>query len=175
MDIAETMRDRRSDAVKRRDFMRLAVASGLAAAMTELRAEESPKSVPKVCTYTEHFQKLPIPEVCKVFKRIGVDGLDLTVRPGGHIEPKDAKDELPKAAQVARDHGLEIMMLTTGISTPDRHAEEIVATCPRTGEPRRTPRRRGSFRFWRVRSAASRRAYLFLCASLAHVCGGVTL
>jgi sugar phosphate isomerase/epimerase len=129
MDIAETMWDRRSVAVKRRDFMRLSVASGLAAAVTELRAGEAPKSVPKVCTYTEHFQKLPIPEVCKVFKRIGVDGLDLTVRPGGHIEPKDAKDELPKAAKAARDHGLEIMMLTTGISTPDRHAEEIVATC----------------------------------------------
>ena len=129
MDIVDTTRDRRSRAVKRRDFMRLAVASGLAAAVNELRAEEAPKLVPKVCTYTEHFQKLPIPEVCKVFKRIGVDGLDLTVRPGGHIEPKNVKEELPKAMKAAREHGLEVMMLTTGISTADRQAEEIVATC----------------------------------------------
>jgi sugar phosphate isomerase/epimerase len=130
MDIAETTTDRRIDAVKRRGFMRLAVASGLAPGVAELWAKgAAPKPRPKVCTYTEHFQKLPIPEVCKVFKRIGVDGLDLTVRPGGHIEPKDAKDELPKAAKAARDHGLEIMMLTTGISTPDRHAEDIVANC----------------------------------------------
>ncbi len=129
MDNVGTTRDTRSDVVKRRDFMRLAAASGLTAAVTDLCAKEPPKSVPKVCTYTEHFQKLPIPEVCRVFKRIGIDGLDLTVRPGGHIEPKNAKDELPKAAKAARDHGLEIMMLTTGISTPDRPAEEIVATC----------------------------------------------
>ena len=132
MDITETTMERHGDSIERRDFMRLAVASGLAMAVTEPSAgEAAPMSMPKVCTYTEHFQKLPIPEVCKVFKRIGVDGLDLTVRPGGHIEPQDAKDELPKAAKAARDHGLEIMMLTTGITAPDRHAEEIVATCQR--------------------------------------------
>ncbi|MBP88596.1 MAG: hypothetical protein CMJ64_18085 [Planctomycetaceae bacterium] len=134
MDIAETTRDKQSDAVKRRDFMRLVLASGLATTVTELRAKATaPKSAPKVCTYTEHFQSLPIPEVCKIFKRIGVDGLDLTVRPGGHIDPKDAKNELPGAVKAARDHGLEIMMLTTGIAAPDRHAEEIVATCQKLG------------------------------------------
>ena len=110
--------------------MRVAVASGLGPVLIEARAEEAAqKSTPNVCIYTEHFQSLPIPEVCRVFKRIGVDGLDLTVRPGGHIEPKDAKDELPRAAQAARDHGLEIMMLTTSITAPDRTAEEILATC----------------------------------------------
>ena len=125
----DKMSDRRSNVITRRDFVRLAGLSGLAAASTGLRAEEAPKPRPKVCTYTEQFQSLPIPELCKVFQRIGVDGLDLTVRPGGHIEPDRAKDELPKAAKTAREHGLEIMMLTTGISTTDRHAEEIIATC----------------------------------------------
>ena len=127
--IAGTTRDRHTGAVKRRDFMRLAAASGLVAATTELRGEAAPKSTPKVCTYTEQFQSLPISEVCQVFQRIGVDGLDLTVRPGGHIEPDRAKEELPKAAKAARDHGLEIMMLTTGITAPDRQAEEIVVAC----------------------------------------------
>ena len=129
MNIPKSTNDKDGNAMKRRDAMRLAITSGLAATVTELRAEGAPKSVPKVCAYTEHFQELSIPEVCKVFKRIGVDGLDLTVRPGGHIEPKNAKDELPRAVKAARDHDLEIMILTTGISTANRHAEEIVATC----------------------------------------------
>ena len=99
-------------------------------ALNNSNAEETTrKSRPRVCTYTEHFQSLPIPLVCKIFKRIGVEGLDLTVRPGGHIAPENAKDELPNAVKTARDHGLEIMMLTTGISTPDRNAEEIFSTC----------------------------------------------
>ncbi len=118
------------DAVRRREFMRLAVASGVTGGVRELRAGNS-LPMPKVCTYTEHFQTLPIPEVCAIFKRIGVDGLDLTVRPGGHIDPKDVKQELPRAAKAAREHGLEIMMLTSGITAPDRHAEDILVTCQR--------------------------------------------
>ena len=127
MDIADAAALRSGADLKRRDFIRLATASGLATVATEIPSAESPR--PKVCTYTEHFQELPIPEVCQVFKRIGVDGLDLTVRPGGHIEPQNAPVELPKAVKAARDHGLEIMMLTTGITAPDRNAEAIVATC----------------------------------------------
>ncbi len=115
--------------------LRVAAASSLSSALSRMRAADpsASKSRPKVCIFTEHFQSLPIPEVCRIFKRIGVDGLDLTVRPGGHIEPEDAKTELPKAAQVARDVGLEVMMLTTGITTTDHHAEEILATCNRLG------------------------------------------
>ncbi|MDA1054950.1 MAG: sugar phosphate isomerase/epimerase [Planctomycetota bacterium] len=134
--IANTTKDRHTGAVKRRDFMRWAAASGLVAATTKLRGGEVPRSVPKVCIYTEQFQSLPIPEVCQVFQRIGVDGLDLTVRPGGHIEPDRAKEELPQAAKTARDHGLEIMMLTTGITAPDRRAEEILAACQKLNIPR---------------------------------------
>ncbi len=121
--------------VKRRDFIRAAVETGIATAVSGSLAEESavPNSRPKVCVYTEQFQSLSISDVCQVFKQMGVDGLDVTVRPGGHIEPNAAKTELPQAAQIARDHGLEIMMLTTGITAADRNAEEILATCQRLG------------------------------------------
>ncbi|MCZ6641974.1 MAG: hypothetical protein O7F71_10395, partial [Gammaproteobacteria bacterium] len=101
-----------SVSVKRRDFIRVAVAAGIATALTETGADEAiaSNSRPKVCVYTEQFQSLTIPDVCQVFQEMGVDGLDVTVRPGGHIEPRDTKIELPKAARAARDHGLEIMM-----------------------------------------------------------------
>ena len=120
--------------MQRRKFMHTTFALGLAAAHKPLRAEEPASSKrPRVCVYTEHFQSLPISDVCKLFKQMGVEGLDLTVRPGGHINPENAKDELPRAVRTARDHGLEIMMLTTGITTPDRHAEDILATCQQHG------------------------------------------
>ena len=121
--------------VGRRDFIRTFVLSGLGTAFMETRAGETTtqNSKTRVCVYSEQFQSLSIPEFCQVLKLMGVDGLDLTVRPGGHIEPQNARDELPEAMRVARDHGLEIMMLTTGITTPDRNAEEILAACQRLG------------------------------------------
>jgi len=76
---------------------------------------------------------LPIPKVCDTFRGIGADGVDLTVRPGGHIEPRDVEEKLPKAQETARRAGLKISMLTTGITDPDDDARRILATCGRLG------------------------------------------
>jgi len=118
----------------RRDLLRIAIASTVVSeALPGSAILAATDPVPETCIYTEHFQELPIPEVCRVFRRIGVDGLDLTVRPGGHIEPEAAPKDLPVAVQSAQEHGLRIMMLTTGITDPDRQAEGILATCQRLG------------------------------------------
>jgi hypothetical protein len=47
-------------------------------------------------------------------KRLGFDGLDLTVRPGGHVLPERAADELPEAVATIRGEGLDVPMITTG-------------------------------------------------------------
>lgn len=121
--------------VGRRNFINALAASGLAMACTELHAADvsSQNPRPEVCVYSEQFQSLSIPDFCQMLKQMEVDGLDLTVRPGGYIEPKNARDKLQVAAQAAQDHGLKIMMLTTGITAPDRDAEEIFAACQRLG------------------------------------------
>ena len=42
-------------------------------------------------------------QISRVFAEMGVDGLDLTVRPGGHIKPAEVKAQLPLGAGAARD------------------------------------------------------------------------
>ncbi len=71
---------------------------------------------PKIGGFTKSFQDRPIPEVCRMFKQIGLDGLDLTVRPKGHIEPEQVAQELPKAVAAAKEAGVEILFLTTAIT-----------------------------------------------------------
>lgn len=46
---------------------------------------------------------------------IGFDGLDVTVRPGGHVLPGNAGRDLPRLAQAAKKAGLPITMITTAI------------------------------------------------------------
>jgi sugar phosphate isomerase/epimerase len=83
--------------------------------------------------FTESFQGWPIPEVCQKFRAIGLDGLDLTVRPGGHIAPEDAPQKLPPAVAAARDHGVKISMLSTAIVEADKTAEALLATAAEQG------------------------------------------
>lgn len=78
--------------------------------------------------FTKHLQEFPIPEASKRVKAIGFDGLDLTVRPGGHVEPGRVGVELPMAVAAARAEGLTVPMISTaitGANTP--HAEATLA------------------------------------------------
>jgi sugar phosphate isomerase/epimerase len=118
--------------IDRRNFLAGTVAAafttrGLSAANENAAAGSSSES-PTFVAFTESFQGWTIREVCRRFKEIGLDGLDLTVRPGGHIEPADAARRLPDAVKAARDEGVQIAMLSTAITDADPPAEELIAT-----------------------------------------------
>jgi sugar phosphate isomerase/epimerase len=76
---------------------------------------------------------------------LGYDGIDLTVRPAGHVLPERVADDLPKAVEAIRAAGLEAPMITTGIvdvTTP--HAEAVIRTAAKLGIRRY---RWGGFRY----------------------------
>jgi len=126
--------------VNRRQFVRDTVTTAAAASAAHLLTSstlaaegESGESAPQppVGAFTKSFQDRSIPEVCRIFKQMGLDGLDLTVRRGGHIDPKDVATKLPEAAQAAKAVGTKILFLTTGITDAD--ADAYVAEQVRLG------------------------------------------
>jgi sugar phosphate isomerase/epimerase len=127
--------------IDRREFLGSCVAAGATAAVTSqvmasqavAKEEQKPLKRPPVGVFTKSFQDRPIDEVCRIFRKMGLDGLDLTVRPGGHIEPKDVQEKLPAAVKAAKDADMEILFLTTGITTPDATAERLMATAAEQG------------------------------------------
>ena len=114
----------------------LAAAGSLLGPASQLKAADSDtasRSGPKVGGFTKSFQDRSIPEVCRIFKEIGLDGLDLTVRPGGHIDPADVEQKLPLAHQAAKQEGVEILFLTTTITDDGENAERVLATAAEIG------------------------------------------
>ena len=57
---------------------------------------------------------------------IGFDGIDLTVRPGGHVSPTQVEENLPKAVEAVRKAGLDVYMITTAINDPTDPTTELV-------------------------------------------------
>lgn len=128
--------------VNRREFLNRTTLAGASfalgsclAADKALRAAEAEPSTGtnKIGAFTKSFQDLAIPQVCQAFHQMGLDGLDLTVRPGGHIEPVDAPHQLPLAAAAARDAGTEILFLTTAITDADDQADRLLASAAEIG------------------------------------------
>jgi sugar phosphate isomerase/epimerase len=103
-----------------------------AGALAGLAAEKP--GTPKICIFSKHLQWLSIGEAAGLAAEIGFDGVDITVRDGGHVQPERAADELPKAAEAVRKAGLEVPMITAGIvDAHSPHAEEILRTASSLG------------------------------------------
>ncbi|HEY5822869.1 MAG TPA: sugar phosphate isomerase/epimerase family protein [Cyclobacteriaceae bacterium] len=50
---------------------------------------------------------------------MGFDGIDLTVRPDGHVLPERVTEDLPKAVEAVKKAGLNVFMMTTAITKAD--------------------------------------------------------
>jgi len=66
--------------------------------------------------FSKHLQFLDYPSLAATVKEIGFDGADLTVRPGGHVDPGKVEGQLPKAVEALKGKGLKIRMMTTAVT-----------------------------------------------------------
>ena len=81
----------------------------------------------KVAIFSKHLQFLGGEELARTAAELGFDGIDLTVRKGGHVEPERVRQELGPLVETIRRAGLELPMITTDIvdaQTP--FAEDIL-------------------------------------------------
>lgn len=124
----------------RRNFLRAVAATGAAASLPNLRgvdAEASSGSHVPVIYFSKHLQWLDWEHMAETAKELGFDGLDVTVRQGGHVEPERVTQDLPKVAKIVRAAGLKIPMITAGIVDADSPGTEaIIRTASETGIPR---------------------------------------
>lgn len=84
--------------------------------------------------FTDNLADLGVAEACDAAKRAGFDGLDLTLRPGGHVLPEDADRGLAVAKGIADAAGVVIPMVSTAITDVDSpHAEAVFAAAAHYG------------------------------------------
>lgn len=84
--------------------------------------------------FSKKLAEYEIREAGKIISNMGLDGVDLTVRPGGHIEPEEAVERLPGAVEVLGSEGLTVPMISTGIrSAEEKWSREIFSTASKCG------------------------------------------
>jgi hypothetical protein len=108
----------------------------LAGAAALLATPAAAKSKLKVSIFSKHLQFVQGTELAKAASEIGFDGVDITVRKGGHIAPEQVKETLPPLVATLRKQGLEVPMITTEIVDADTpHAEDVIRTASDTPAP----------------------------------------
>ena len=107
---------------------------GAATAASIGRAAEPPAHANKLVVFSKHLQWLPWEQMASAAAESGFDGVDLTVRKGGHVLPDRAADDLPRAAEAIKKGGSALVMITSDIvdaRTP--HAETVLKTASALG------------------------------------------
>ena len=110
----------KSNNYSRREFAKLA-AMGLASIPLfsfQNRFSNTVSQAPKeldIHLFSKHLQFLDYNDMSEVAAEMGFDGLDLTVRKNGHVLPENVIDDLPKAVEAIKKHGLIPKMMTTNV------------------------------------------------------------
>jgi L-ribulose-5-phosphate 3-epimerase len=112
------------------------VASAFAAAVLRADAPVAADATgkPKFCFFSKHLAGTKVDELASAVIDMGYDGIDLTVRPGGHVLPERVTDDLPRAIDAIRAKGTRVEMITTGlVSATDPTARPIMAAAAKAG------------------------------------------
>ena len=68
-----------------------------------------------VSVFSKHLQFLDYKDMADAAAEIGFNGVDLTVRPKGHVLPERVEMDLPKAMEAIKKAGLATTMITTAV------------------------------------------------------------
>lgn len=91
----------------------------LAGAALAAAASAAPAAKPSLCLFSKHLADLDYPELAKTLKSLGFPGVDLTVRPKGHVLPENVVRDLPRAHEALAKEGVSIPMISTGLLSND--------------------------------------------------------
>lgn len=84
--------------------------------------------------FSKNLHWLNYSDMASFVAEIGFDGIDLTVRPEGHVLPERVTHDLPQAVEEIKKAGLNVYMITTGITDAESpFAESILKTASSLG------------------------------------------
>ena len=121
--------------MERREFLNLAGTGIIGGALSSGIAQGAESAggiggmkLPPLNLFSKHLQFLGYEEMATAAAKLGFDGIDLTVRKGGHVEPDHFERDLPAAIKVIREQGLKCDIMATDIvSTANPRDYDLLA------------------------------------------------
>ena len=132
---------RRGKVCTRRDFLAIASATACTTAVSAPAPVRpaTPARQPYTgafCLFSKPLPGMDWRRLARAAKGLGLGGIDLTVRPEGHVLPERAQEDLPQAVGIIREEGLDVPMISTALTSAfDATARPILSTAARLSIP----------------------------------------
>jgi sugar phosphate isomerase/epimerase len=111
--------------INRRKFL-AATAASFVSARYATKSVASQLTANPVCVFTKPFQSMSYDELAEQISKLGFDGIEAPIRDGGHIEPKQVPDELPKMVEALKSKNLVVSVMTSSINDAQSPLTESV-------------------------------------------------
>ncbi len=121
----------------RRQFISTAAMAGMAIPLASsmvsgLTSDQTKHSVVRL--FSKPLDRFDTGFMCECVSEAGINGFDVTVRPGGKIEPVSVETLLPQFIEIAGRSGLATDMMVTGIvSASDPYTERVLKAASSVG------------------------------------------
>jgi L-ribulose-5-phosphate 3-epimerase len=88
----------------------------------------------KISVFSKNLQWLDYEGMAREAAALGFDGVDLTVRPGGHVLPENVERDLPAAVNAVEKKGLKVFSIVTAIdNAEDSLSVRVLETAKKLG------------------------------------------
>jgi hypothetical protein len=119
-------------ALSRRRFLSSAAVTAGAAALSA--AQTRPKG-PFLCLYSQLLPDVEYPDLGPILSGMGFDGCDLSVQPGGTVEPTQISVDLVRAIETLEGRNVEVPLITTAYVSPEVWARNVLYISGGSGVP----------------------------------------
>ncbi len=123
----------------RRSFLAgtLAATSTALSPIVGFAADSTSDSRFPICAFIKFLQSMSYDDLAAAIAELGFDGIEATVRNGGHVLPERAEDDLPKLVEALNKHSLKINVMASSVgSVEEPHTEKVLRTAARLGVKR---------------------------------------
>ena len=109
----------------RRKF--LAQSAATLASATAANAQKSKKTgVSPIIVFEKPIQTLEYDRMGEILAKMGIQGIEATIRKGGHIAPEEAEEEVPKMVAALAENGQKALIAATNVSEANAESEKFL-------------------------------------------------
>ncbi|MBA4849609.1 sugar phosphate isomerase/epimerase [Emticicia sp. BO119] len=118
--------------MNRRHFIGTAITGSILAKNNIVFAK--PANEMKISVFSKTLHWIPdYNKLAETVAGIGFDGIDLTVRPDGHVLPEKVADDLPKVVEACKKANISVPMIVTNILEANPISELVLKTASSLG------------------------------------------
>jgi L-ribulose-5-phosphate 3-epimerase len=124
--------------LSRRQLLACAAAATIPASGQTPHTGNGPKlrTSPGICVYSQILSKVAYDELGMILRDTGVDGVNLTVFPGGHVNPANAGLEMFRSVEAITGVGLDVPIISTQyVNLADATIRSVLGVCSEMGVP----------------------------------------